>query len=222
MIIASFNEVPLLDDLLKLVPKLRLVLFDMDGTLVDTEEEHALAVVEVLKKNSSNVIDEKVVHQMVFGCPDPYAYQALKKSYNLHLHLEDFLSQKQIALENILHLNLKNEDAVLIKLQSLVQSIQQCSKKINISVVTASERKTAEAVLSKNYSNVFPLFFGREDTNLSKPYPDPYFNAIDVMGKKHGAFNLDEILILEDSPYGLASAMASGYPILQARWYYKK
>lgn len=222
MILAAFREVPLLEDLFKLVPKLKLVLFDMDGTLIDSEQEHALAVVEVVKKNTKLLVDEKMVHKMVFGCPDPYAFAALKTKYQLILSLEDFLDQKHDALEYVLKYHPKSEDPILKRMQSLISSIQKISNKVQMTVVTASERKTAQSVLNKNYHGVFPLYFTREDTILSKPFPDPYINAVNIFNQKSGPFNHDEILILEDSPYGLAAAMASGINILQACWYIKK
>jgi len=221
MILASFKEVPLLEDILKISPKLRLVLFDMDGTLIDSEHEHALAVVEVLRRNTKQPVDAEKVHKMVFGCPDPYSFIELKNKYHLTLTMDEFLEQKHIALEYVLEKHPKTADPILKKMQFLIESIKKHSSLIQMTVVTASERKTATSVLDKNYSGIFPLYFGREDTVLSKPFPDPYWNAVNIFGKNHGEFTPDEILIFEDSPYGLAAAMASGLNTIQACWYYR-
>ena len=88
--------------------------------------------------------------------------------------------------------------------------------------MTASERKTAQAVLSTNFNGMFKQFFGREDTLLSKPFPDPYLNAFKVMSDSVGPFKKEEVLLVEDSPYGLASGISSGFPVLKASWYTKK
>lgn len=222
MILATYFKVPSIDDLLKIAPNLKLVLFDMDGTLVDSEKEHAMAVLEVIKSHVKVPFNFQDVFNLVFGCPDPYSYEALKANYSLTLSLEDFLHQKHEALEKVLTQNIKKDDLVLKEIKGLLESIKSHHRNISLAVVTASERKTAKSVLNSNFKDVFPLYFGREDTVLSKPFPDPYFNALKIMGEQFGPFNHDEVLLVEDSPYGLASAMASGLRLIKATWYSKK
>jgi beta-phosphoglucomutase len=219
MILANYFKVPTVDDLMRINPRLKLVLFDMDGTLVDTEKEHALAVIDVLKETVSKSFDFQEVMNIVFGCPDPYSFEVLKNKFSLNITMDDFLVKKHDSLEKILKSTSKEEDRVLAEIKNLVQNIKNHQLNITQAVVTASERKTAQTVLNTNFKDIFSTYFGREDTKLSKPFPDPYLHAFNTMHEKFGPFKREEVLLVEDSPYGLAAGVASGFKVIKASWY---
>lgn len=221
MIKATFKVVPSIEDLFAIVPDLKLVLFDMDGTLVDSEHEHALAVIDVLKGFTDKAFEEKDIFSLVFGCPDPYSFDALKKMFTLEQTLDDFLEKKHIALDQIMSKGSHQSHPVTEHTKKLVTDLKAHSSNTIFTVVTASERRTAEIVLKKNFGNLFSQFFGREDTERSKPFPDPYENAFLKMNQISGPIHKHQVLIVEDSPYGLASALASGFSVIQAKWFTK-
>ncbi len=221
MILATFHKLPTLDDLLKIVPDLKLVLFDMDGTLVDSEHEHALAVIDVLKKITSVPFTPEEIFPLVFGCPDPYSFESLKKLFSFDTSLSKFLDLKHQALDDIMANNIQEVHPLTKEAKKLIESLHSHPSGIKSAVVTASERRTAEVVLKNNFEKLFPLYFGREDTERSKPFPDPYWNAVTSLRKIHGTIEHHQIVIIEDSPFGLAAALSSGLHVIHARWFYK-
>ena len=74
-----------------------------------------------------------------------------------------------------------------------------------MSVCSNSIRKTVLTVLSKlDIIDKFELILSNEDVVNSKPHPEMYWKAISIMGCLP-----EEVLIVEDSPYGLLAASRS-------------
>jgi len=212
MIIASFFEVPTLQDLLALKPNVKAIFFDMDGTLIDSEKEHANATIAVLKQHIGP-FEEKKIHSLVYGKPDPYGFERLKEEFaELTLDLNTFLDYKHKALEAMFQESTGHQIPVTLDLLKQIKSLRP---DLLIAVVTASERKTAISALSRHFTGYFSHLVARDDIPKSKPFPEPYFKALELFGLT----TFDEVLIVEDSPTGLASALASGASVLRAYWY---
>jgi len=57
----------------------------------------------------------------------------------------------------------------------------------------------------------FAAIVAAEDTPLSKPAPDPYLRAVELLSGVNGkTLPAEEIVAVEDSPWGLQSARAAG------------
>jgi HAD superfamily hydrolase (TIGR01509 family) len=78
------------------------------------------------------------------------------------------------------------------------------SARIPNALVTSSERQIMEAVIPK-IGMTFGATVCAEDVRESKPAPEPYLRAAELLGVEPGG-----CIVLEDSPNGVAAAEAAG------------
>ena len=181
---------------------IKLILFDLDGVLVEaknihyesfnralgqyaiTWEEH-LSIYDGLKTNQK--LD--ILHERK-GLPK----ESFKRIW------ED---KQKYTLESLHKLNPSTQ--LQVCMDSLI------SQGYKIGVCSNSIRKTVLTVLSKfNIIDKFDLILSNEDVKNSKPHPEIYWKAISEIGVLP-----EETLIVEDSPYGLLAASRSNSHILR-------
>lgn len=188
-----------------------LFLFDMDGTLVNTEPLHARAMDKVLQKNHLNHQigdDESMEHFM--GMTDTSVLKELCPELTDH-EIDRLIQEKNIVLREILNeLDQHTKDQLTAPgLLNLLAYIKEQNK--NLAVVSASENAIVEATLKAfDLIHHFDFWFGRESTTRTKPHPDPYIEAM-----KKAGFPQAETVIFEDSPTGLKAAKDSGAQIIE-------
>ena len=78
-------------------------------------------------------------------------------------------------------------------------------KGIPCAIATTSSREMAELVASAAPDGAIGVVVGFEDVARTKPSPEPYLRAADLLGVR-----IEQCVAVEDSPNGLASAIASG------------
>src|SRR5581483_2110195 len=79
-------------------------------------------------------------------------------------------------------------------------------------LVTMSWRVFAEAVLDGLPEGTFSALVTGDEVDRPKPYPDPYLLAARMLGARP-----EDCVAIEDSPRGVASAVAAGVPTLAVR-----
>lgn len=179
------------------------VIFDMDGTLVNSEPLHHQALVNILGNKLSYSQDE------LYGMNDLDVYKLLKKL--LQMELEEYLQLKNKKIMELL----KTSKISIInsEIYTLLDSLQ--SKGISICLVTASEREVTDATIkSCKLDKYFKFTIARQDTNESKPSPAPYQLALKML-----EIDKCEAIIFEDSPTGLESATQAQVDTVKVNWY---
>lgn len=176
---------------------IKLIVFDLDGVLVEAKTIHFEALNEALGEKYSIEWDEHLSK-----------YDGLKTSQKLEM------LTKEKGLPSNLYESVwsKKQKLTLNKLSSLKPSdeIYNCIKKLSdegfkIACCSNSIRKTILTVLSKlNIIEFFDLILSNEDVKNSKPHPEIYWKAMSTIGVLP-----DETLIVEDSPFGLLAASRS-------------
>lgn len=182
----------------------KLIIFDLDGVLIDAKKIHYLALNESLDDKYKISWDE---HLSIYdGLKTKRKLEILTKHKNLPVNLyEKIWFDKQKHTMNMLK-NI-NVDSKLIDLLSTL------SLKYKIAVCSNSIRKTILTVLSKlGIIEFIDLIISNEDVKNSKPHPEMYWKAISIMSVLP-----EETLIIEDSPYGLLAASRSKSHILRVK-----
>ena len=170
-------------------------LFDLDGTLVKTDDIYFKVWTEILEKFNIVLTDE-IFNKYISGNSDLYVMEHLQidnTTYDIHLisQLKDNLFSKYI-----------NNIIIVEGVRTFIKNIKKLGH--SISVVTNCNRVTCEEILKhvNIYKYIQYIIIGNECLK-PKPYPDPYLMAIKLMQTTN-----DKCIIFEDSKPGLLSALA--------------
>jgi HAD superfamily hydrolase (TIGR01509 family) len=185
--------------------KIKFIIFDLDGVLVEAKEIHYEALNEALGEKYMITWDEHLSR-----------YDGLKTSQKLEM----LTSDKEFPVELYEEVWINKQRLTIDKLKSLPQSEQliECMSSLandgyKIAVCSNSIRKTVLTVLSKlGIIEYVDLIISNEDVKNSKPHPEMYWKAISMM-----SFLPEQTLIVEDSPYGLLAASRSKSHILRVK-----
>lgn len=182
---------------------IKLIIFDLDGVLVDACEIHRIALNKALIKNNNPSISLES-HKTIFnGLPTKVK---LKKLLYSDEEIEIINSDKQkITLEEID--NQIHKDHRLILLLSLLT--QQCN--YSLACVTNSITATTEKML-KNAGIIgfFSNIVSNEDVINPKPSSEGYIKAM-VYAQAYP----EETVIIEDSEVGYQGAFNTGARVIK-------
>ena len=184
---------------------IKLVIFDLDGVLVEAKNIHYNALNKALGKKYAISWDE---HLSIYdGLKTNQKLKMLTKNKNLpiKIHSQICENKQKYTLEELRALG-PNQT-----LKSLMFTLSESGYKI--AVCSNSIRKTVLTVLSKlGIMEFMDLVISNEDVKNSKPHPEMYWKAISMMSCLP-----EETLIIEDSPYGLLAAARSKSHILRVK-----
>jgi HAD superfamily hydrolase (TIGR01509 family) len=180
-----------------MVDKIKIIIFDLDGVLVEAKNIHFDALNDALGEKFSISWNE---HLSIYdGLKTNQKLEMLteKKGLPTELHKEIWNTKQKITLQKLKQLEPSEQ---LIKCMS-----ELVENNYKIAVCSNSIRKTVLTVLSKlGIMEFMDLIISNEDVKNSKPHPEMYWKAISMMGVLP-----EETLIVEDSPYGLLAASRS-------------
>jgi len=181
---------------------IKLVIFDLDGVLVEAKNIHFEAFNKALGEYAISWDEHLSI------------YDGLKTNQKLDmLHERKGLPKEQF--KEIWNNKQTYTLQALRKLKTNPNLVTTMTMLVNegykLAVCSNSIRKTVLTVLSKlGIIEFFDLILSNEDVKNSKPHPEIYWKAISEMSCLP-----EETLIVEDSPYGLLSASRSKSHILR-------
>lgn len=184
--------------------KIKAILFDMDGVLIDAKDWHYEALNQALAifGMEINRYDHLVTYD---GLPTKKKLEMLTLERGLPRALHSFISDmKQEFTFQLGYAKCKptfNHQYALSNLKAKGYRMAACSNSI---------RKTMEVLFERAaLTDYFEFYLSNEDVKESKPHPEMYTTAIK-------RFNLqpNECLILEDNENGVKAALASGAHLL--------
>jgi HAD superfamily hydrolase (TIGR01509 family) len=196
-------------------PQVTTLLFDMDGTLFDTEIYHTRAL-EMIGEEFRIIppYGPEKLHQELIGRADELIYELVKNwpGFPSHWDVTSFIQQKNQRLLTLLS-QLNGPSFFASELSDLL--IHARKDKLQLGLVTSSEKLiTHELLRLVGLESFFDLVLTRDDSQELKPSPWPYLRAMDDLNCHH-----NHTLIFEDSSVGLTAAMASGAHVIKAQWY---
>ena len=136
---------------------LRAVLFDLDGTLADTERQNAEAVARVLERAGRPLSDEE--REFVIGHGWHEIYHHLVGNGGIKLGYEELMHKAGVERVRIV------DEEGLDVLPGAVDTVRRLTSRYASAVVSGSSRAEVEAVLrALGVLDCFPWFLGAEDT----------------------------------------------------------
>lgn len=177
--------------------KTKALIFDFDGTLVNSEFIHYESWKLLLKDEYNVNFEEQDYFQNFAGIPTIEISSQVKERYGIQRDIVEIARQKE-------HIAEEKVAATAITFMPFAREVieEVCQWGIPISIVTGSSRSEMEPVL-KN-AGIFELFdytITRDDVKHSKPHPEGYLKCAELMG-----YNLNEYLVFEDTWTGVTAA----------------
>jgi HAD superfamily hydrolase (TIGR01509 family) len=174
------------------------LLFDMDGTLADTDPFHYQAWWELLKAQGVE-INETIYKTRMTGKLNPAIIRDLLPELSLEEGIA-FADRKEAYFRELAIQDLKPLPGLLDIINwATDQELQQA-------VVTNAPPANAHFMLEVlNLQNRFDYLVISEELGIGKPDPAPYQAALDRFGIVAG-----QAIAFEDSPAGIRSAIGAG------------
>lgn len=189
------------------LPEYQAVFFDFDGVLIDSEPLHYQAWAQALAPLGITV-SEDVYLERFTGIEDRAAIEWLASVQEPPRPFAElwatFPAKQQVFLKRILAEPLMpSETCKLLEELKLAGYI--------VAVVSSSSSCELWPALERNgVRHLIDLGVFAEDVQQKKPNPEPYLKAKTLA-------NVEQVLVLEDSAAGMASATAAGCQVLQVR-----
>jgi HAD superfamily hydrolase (TIGR01509 family) len=177
----------------------RALLFDLDGTLAETDSLHLPTWVDVLRPYGIEV-DEEFYKERISGRSNSKIVEDL---------LPDVSAEDGRELADAKEAKFRERAGGLEPLPGLVDFMQEAkSRGLSLALVTNAPEENVEAILlALELSGFFDMVVLSDEVGSVKPDPAPYRAALDRLGvAPQGA------LAFEDSTSGVASAVGAGVP----------
>lgn len=186
----------------------KLVIFDLDGVLVDACEWHRVAFNSSLKEICNYEISLEDHHSEFNGIPTKKKLQKLE-SMGI-INSENFSDIYSLKQKNTLRLI---EDNAKIRPEKIEMIRWLKSQDIKVACFTNSIRDTAMLMLSKTgIVDLFDSILTNQDVKNPKPDPEGYILTLSKFNASP-----EETLIVEDSPKGVTAAIKSGCQVVVVR-----
>ncbi|MEH3112033.1 HAD family hydrolase [Pedobacter terrae] len=180
--------------------KIKALLFDLDGTLIDSEKFHFDCWNTFLCPYNVN-IEFKDWLSNYAGIPLPKNAKTIVDRYKIDEDLASFIERREkITFDGFMTTDI----ALMPYALEFVQFAYE--KGLTLAVVTASPKIDVEAVFERNgLAKYFSLFITRTDVSKSKPDPESYNLCVERLGLAK-----EECIVFEDTLNGVKSALAAG------------
>ena len=178
---------------------LKALLFDLDGTLADTNSVHRLTWVDVLKPHGYDITWE-FYRDRISGRLTNEIVSDL---------LPDLSPEEVQAIAEAKEANFRERAGSLEPFPGLRDFVANGRKRgMGIALVTNAPKENVYAVLrALELEDAFEPVILAEDLDAGKPDPSPYEAALCAFG-----ISASEAVAFEDSPSGISSSLAAGIP----------
>ena len=174
------------------------VLWDLDGTLVDTEPSWIAAEHRLVAQHGNGRWTDELGHGIIgFDLRDSARY--IQRNGGVNMAVDDIVGWLLNAVVAEVRRETPWRPGALTLLNELRKAQVPCA------LVTMSWRPLAAAVVGKLPPGTFATIVTGDNVDRGKPHPDPYQTAARKLWVEPW-----QCVAIEDSPTGIKSAMAAG------------
>lgn len=178
-------------------PNIEAILWDVDGTLVDSEPLSEKSLDIWLENKGIEATPD--LHDALIGRTLEMNHSYLVSKYKIEENFETFKNQKMDILIPLM----KDLKPRFQKLPQLLEKIHQSPLR-QAAVSNGQKRAVTESINSLG-NHYFEFSLAIEDTVDGKPSPTPYHIAADRLG-----VDIKNCLVVEDTAAGLQAALSAG------------
>src|SRR5271156_147337 len=192
---------------------IRAVMFDLDGTLVDTEPLHFTAFNEVLRPDEIEIpLDEysaRLIGLNDRDCFSTVLRENRKDASNEHV-------AELIARKTVVYLAMVAERDVLYP--GADKFVRDCALRFPLMIATGTLHVEAETILRRaGLRELFLDIIAADDVERGKPEPDGFIAALGRIGyllRQRDPVLADECLVVEDTQAGIEAGHRAGMKVL--------
>ncbi len=183
----------------------RAVLFDMDGTLVDTERENVEAVIRAVRR--WNIEIDYEMRRFIVGHSWNEIHQRFQREYGfcetMSVLIESSVAEKRALFEGRAYEPLPGADGL----------VRRLSKNVPLAIVSGSSTvEVRETIAGLGFGGCFRHLLGSDAYDRGKPHPEPYQTAMRLLGIAPAG-----CIVIEDSEPGILAGKSAGARVIAVR-----
>lgn len=177
---------------------IKAVIFDLDGTLIDSEPNYYESDKKLLKEYAIDFTEEMGLKYVGISSLD--MIKDIKESFQIAESLENLMEKK-----NRYYLDIARDNTrVFPEMLAFLQLLQ--AQKLPMAIASGSSAEIIELLASlTGIASYFQLFVSAEEVAEGKPAPDIFLETARRLGVPP-----ENCLVLEDSQYGVEAAKQAG------------
>jgi HAD superfamily hydrolase (TIGR01509 family) len=180
----------------KKIKPVKLAIFDMDGTIADSEKIAQRVTIDYFK--SRGIIINKKEQKDVFGLNWKDLVREILKRHGMEYSqtLKDTLKERYVR-------TMRKEVEAVPGAHDLLSFLKE---RLKLALATNSRYREVEIICSKlDFNKFFDLKLARDHVKNAKPDPEIYLKTADNFDAQP-----DECIVFEDSVVGIRAAKAAG------------
>jgi beta-phosphoglucomutase-like phosphatase (HAD superfamily) len=190
---------------------IRAIVFDFDGVIANSEPLHFRAFRDVLAERSISLAEQEY-YDRYLGFDDVGAFAAISRDRGIPFtprDLADLTARKAVRMEA-----LERDGSVLFP--GARGAIERMAGIGATAIASGAIRAEILRVLEhEQLAGFFRAIVGAEDAPKSKPAPDPYRRAVELLSETvDRPLRAAECAAIEDSRWGIESARAAGLRVI--------
>lgn len=181
---------------------LELIIFDMDGVIVQTHQTSSYVMRGVVKDLFNLEVTEEDIKNF-YGLSDYEFYSEIINRTGSDKTIENVLNEQFSRYNH----KLQNEVEATI---GVVELIKRLARNYKVAVCSGSTRKQIDLVIARfGLQNCVTVTVTCDDVVVGKPDPAGYKLVLDKMNRAP-----EQALAIEDSPAGITAAQAAGIKVI--------
>jgi HAD superfamily hydrolase (TIGR01509 family) len=181
------------------------ILFDLDGTLVDSERENVESVVLAVRRLGVEMTAEE--RAFVIGHSWNEIHAMVATNHRLTISMPDLIVSAVDEKRGLL------AATGYRALPGAVAAVHRLAARSRMAVVSGASRvEVQDALTSLGVSALFQIILGAEDYARGKPAPDSY-----ALAMRHLQVTPARCVAIEDATPGILSARAAGARVIAVR-----
>ncbi len=182
------------------------LIFDCDGTLVDTMPLHYIAWKKALDGVGIDFSEDRFYS--FAGAPTKTIIEILSKEQNINVDAQKVAEDKE-------HLYVASLQS-LEPIHSVIEIARREKGKRKLAVASGGWKRVVLTSLAVvNIQDMFDTIVGADDVIHGKPAPDIFLKAAEILG-----LSPSECVVYEDGEMGIIAAQAAGMQVIDVRpWY---
>jgi phosphoglycolate phosphatase len=192
-----------------------LIIFDFDGTLIDSVPDLANAVNHMLTSLQRDTFSEESIRYWVGNGAETLVARALSANTKIDANLDKELLQT--ALDIFLKYYEKNVAIHTVTYPEVTNTLKTLKEQnYNLAIVTNKPFKFIDPILkSLKLDSIFDLCIGADSLEVKKPHPEPLLHVCDKLG-----IHPDNSLMVGDSKNDILAANSANMPSIAVTYGY--